>query len=244
MSRLLPMTRFRPRLIDALAGYDRARFMGDVGAGLTVAVVALPLAMAFAIASGLTPQAGLFTAIVAGLLISLLGGIVQARRFNPAEFAWQFANTVGADCYLLTAPAVVDSADTRRALIERCGLDSVLNRVEKMHMALMSVGTMSAMSTSFRFGFFSESERQSLIAANAVGDLLYNFFDANGRIVDHPINGRVMSTPIERLRKVPRRVMISGGLDKVPALIAGMKLAATNVLITNEETAKALLSHA
>ncbi|MBS0303383.1 MAG: sodium-independent anion transporter, partial [Proteobacteria bacterium] len=74
MSRLLPMTRFRPRLIDALAGYDRARFMGDVGAGLTVAVVALPLAMAFAIASGLTPQAGLFTAIVAGLLISLLGG--------------------------------------------------------------------------------------------------------------------------------------------------------------------------
>lgn len=177
-------------------------------------------------------------------VVSLLGGIVQARRFNPAEFAWQFANTVGADCYLLTAPAVVDSADTRRALIERCGLDSVLNRVEKMHMALMSVGTMSAMSTSFRFGFFSESERQSLIAANAVGDLLYNFFDANGRIVDHPINGRVMSTPIERLRKVPRRVMISGGLDKVPALIAGMKLAATNVLITNEETAKALLSHA
>ena len=65
---------FRPRLIDALRGYDRARLSRDIGAGLTVGVVALPLAMAFAIASGLKPEAGLFTAIIAGLLISLLGG--------------------------------------------------------------------------------------------------------------------------------------------------------------------------
>jgi sulfate permease, SulP family len=65
---------FRPRLIDSLHGYNRARFTQDVGAGLTVGVVALPLAMAFAIASGLQPEAGLFTAIIAGFLISALGG--------------------------------------------------------------------------------------------------------------------------------------------------------------------------
>ena len=65
---------FRPRLLDALAGYERARFVKDLAAGLTVAVVALPLAMAFAIASGLKPEAGIFTAIIAGFLISSLGG--------------------------------------------------------------------------------------------------------------------------------------------------------------------------
>ena len=65
---------FRPRLLDALVGYDRARFVKDLAAGLTVAVVALPLAMAFAIASGLKPEAGIFTAIIAGFLISSLGG--------------------------------------------------------------------------------------------------------------------------------------------------------------------------
>jgi SulP family sulfate permease len=65
---------FRPRLIDALRGYERERFARDLGAGLTVGIVALPLAMAFAIASGLKPEAGLWTAIIAGLLISLLGG--------------------------------------------------------------------------------------------------------------------------------------------------------------------------
>ena len=66
--------RFRPRLLDALVGSDRARLVADIGAGLTVAVVALPLAMAFAIASGLKPEAGIFTTIIAGFLVALLGG--------------------------------------------------------------------------------------------------------------------------------------------------------------------------
>ena len=65
---------FRPCLVDALKDYDRPRLLKDIGAGLTVGMVALPLAMAFAIASGLKPEAGLFTAIIAGLLISALGG--------------------------------------------------------------------------------------------------------------------------------------------------------------------------
>ena len=74
---------FRPRLLDALRGYDRARFAADLGAGITVGVVALPLAMAFAIASGVKPEQGLFTAIIAGFLISALGGS-QVQVGGPA----------------------------------------------------------------------------------------------------------------------------------------------------------------
>lgn len=70
----LPLAPFRPRLLDALQGYDRHRLLTDCGAGLTVGIVALPLAMAFAIASGVKPESGLFTAIIAGFLISALGG--------------------------------------------------------------------------------------------------------------------------------------------------------------------------
>ena len=65
---------FRPKLLQTLQGYTRRQFWSDAGAGLTVGVVALPLAMAFAIASGLKPEAGIFTAIIAGFLISALGG--------------------------------------------------------------------------------------------------------------------------------------------------------------------------
>ncbi len=73
MSRLA-FVRFRPRLVQALRGYGARTFQNDLGAGLTVGIVALPLAMAFAIASGLKPEAGLWTAIIGGLIVSLLGG--------------------------------------------------------------------------------------------------------------------------------------------------------------------------
>ena len=70
----IQFARFRPRLLSSMAGYNRERFFKDAGAGLTVGIVALPLAMAFAIASGLKPEAGIWTAIIAGALIASLGG--------------------------------------------------------------------------------------------------------------------------------------------------------------------------
>src|SRR5476649_2740692 len=65
---------FRPKLIDCLRDYSKRNFFSDLTAGITVGIVALPLAMAFGIASGATPQAGIFTAVIAGFLISALGG--------------------------------------------------------------------------------------------------------------------------------------------------------------------------
>src|SRR3954466_8083703 len=63
-----------PKLRGALRHYDRRQAAGDVVAGITVGLVALPLAMAFAISSGLSPQAGIYTAIVSGAIISAFGG--------------------------------------------------------------------------------------------------------------------------------------------------------------------------
>jgi sulfate permease, SulP family len=65
---------FRPKLIDTLRGYNRQQFSRDLMAGIIVGIVALPLAIAFGIASGVSPEKGLITAIIAGLIISALGG--------------------------------------------------------------------------------------------------------------------------------------------------------------------------
>ena len=70
----IPLPPLRPKLLDAVRGYTRAAFTSDLIAGVTVGVVALPLAMAFGIASGVSPQAGIYTAIIGGFLVSLLGG--------------------------------------------------------------------------------------------------------------------------------------------------------------------------
>jgi sulfate permease, SulP family len=68
------LARWRPALLESLKHYTRADLARDLPAGITVGLVALPLAMAFGIASGVTPQAGLYTAIVGGLIVAVLGG--------------------------------------------------------------------------------------------------------------------------------------------------------------------------
>jgi SulP family sulfate permease len=65
---------FQPAIVSAFADYRRADFFADLAAGLTVGIIALPLAIGFGIASGVTPQQGLWTGIVAGVAVALLGG--------------------------------------------------------------------------------------------------------------------------------------------------------------------------
>ncbi len=70
----MKVSRFRPVILDSLKGYNSRTFRADLSAGLTVGIVALPLAIGFAIASGVSPSEGLITAVIAGFLISALGG--------------------------------------------------------------------------------------------------------------------------------------------------------------------------
>ena len=114
---------FQPKIISCLKeGYDLARLRVDAVAGVTVAIVALPLSMAIAIASGASPERGLYTAIIGGFLISLLGG---SRH--------QIGGPAGAFIVLVAA------------IIERHGMDGLL-------LATMMAGVMMVLLGSFRLG--------------------------------------------------------------------------------------------
>ena len=91
-------------------------------------------------------------------VISMLGGIAQARRFNPAEFAWQFAELFEGEGFLVPAPAVVDSPETKLALLERCGLAEIFEMAALVDVALISVGAVSTLTTFYRSGHVSETE--------------------------------------------------------------------------------------
>lgn len=173
-------------------------------------------------------------------VVSLLGGIAAARRFNPAEFAWQFAELFQGDGYLIPAPAIVDSPETKHALLEHCGLAEIFNMADHLDVVLLSVGSMSTITTSYRMGHLTEAERRELVAAGAVGDLLYNFIDEQGRLVDHPVNRRIMSVDLARLRKTAERVLVSGGPEKLQVLRGAIRALRPTVLITDEVTATAL----
>lgn len=175
-------------------------------------------------------------------VISLLGGIAQPRRFNPPEFAWQFAQIFQGEGYLIPAPALVDSQETREALVERCGLKDVFEMADDLDMVLLSIGGIeTASSTSYRVGLIDEAQKRSLIENGAVGDMLFHFYDRNGEIVSDPVHERVMSVSMDKLQKAPVRILTSGGPEKVVALLGAMKLLKPTVFITDEISAAEML---
>ena len=91
------MNSLKPMLLTCLKSYDKSQFIKDVTAGIIVAIIALPLSIALALASGVGPEAGIFTAIVAGFVISALGGSCVQIAGPTAAFATIVAGIVARD---------------------------------------------------------------------------------------------------------------------------------------------------
>jgi DNA-binding transcriptional regulator LsrR (DeoR family) len=174
-------------------------------------------------------------------VVSLVGGITRVSRINPAEFAWQFARAYQADCFLIAAPAIVDSAVTKQSLIERCGLGEVYAFSKSLDAIVVGVGAIAASATINILGLLKPDERAEVMALGGVGDLLCNIFDAQGRLIEHSVNSRVMSVPIDTMASAPIRVIAAGGAQKIDAIAGAIQLTRPTTLITDEVSAAALL---
>ena len=174
-------------------------------------------------------------------VVSLLGGLTRAAQFNPSEFAWRFADRLGAECFMIAAPVYAPDARTREALINHPGMEDVFAHAARLDVALVSVGDVSPNSTLVRHGVITRGEIASLARAGAVGDLLCRFMDAEGRLLDHPLNDRVISVGPDLLRRARRLVLSSGGGDKAVSILAAIRLLKPEVLVTDETVAEALV---
>jgi DNA-binding transcriptional regulator LsrR (DeoR family) len=174
-------------------------------------------------------------------IVSLLGGIVAVRQTNPIDYTWRLASQLGAECYMFLAPLLVDSIATKRALIEECGLKTIYDLAEKLDLAIVSCGDIGPHSTSLSEGFISHQTLMELVDAGCVCDTMFNFLDAEGRSVDHPINQRVMSVDLDTLKKAKHIVLSSGGAHRAKAIRATIRRIGCNTLITDEAAARELL---
>jgi DNA-binding transcriptional regulator LsrR (DeoR family) len=174
-------------------------------------------------------------------VVSLLGGMTHSRAVNPSAVARRIADAFGADCYQLTAPVMVADESVRATLWSEPGLRELLERARRVDLALVSVGDVSEEATLFRQGLLPRSALASLQAAGAVGDVLCHFIDVEGKVVDHPVNRRVVAVDLDDLRRVPKIVVAAGGRRKVAAIRAALKATGAGVLITEEGAARGLL---
>lgn len=191
-SRFVPGLQFRPRLLDVLHGYSRQRLVGDLGAGATVGVVALPLAMAFAIASGLPPQSGLWTAIIGGLLVALLGGSsVQiagpAGAFIVIVYGIVQQHGVGGLLVATTCAGVL------LMLLGALRLGNVVRFVP----VTIVIGFTNGIAVLIALSQLKDAlGLQRLVVARDAGQALYQFFDKKYRAIDR---ARAGAAPAGRL---------------------------------------------
>lgn len=175
-------------------------------------------------------------------VVSLVGGTVEARGSNPLEYSWRVASQFGADCYLFIAPAFVDSPETRRRLIEDCGLDALYRLGRSLDVAVVGVGGLGGPDQSQAATMVSVGELGELAGLGAIADVLCNFLDADGRSVPHRLNDRVMSVPLDDLAKARHVVVASGGAGRAPAIRAAIRRIGCSTLVTDEGAALALLA--
>lgn len=175
-------------------------------------------------------------------VVSLLGGLTRGSAMNPHETATHLAGLVGAQCFYVAAPALTDTQSTRDVLMAQPMLREIFERGARVDLAFLSVGELSPSCTMTRVGLVSPAEVDDLLAAGAVGDLCAHWIDREGHLVDHPLNSRVVALPPEKLRDIPCVVIASGGRAKVQALRGVLKGGMCNVIVTDEQTARAILA--
>lgn len=173
-------------------------------------------------------------------VLAMLGGLTRVSEINPSEFAWRVADRLSAECYMLASPVYAPDKRTRESLVSHPGLAEVFTRAQTLDMAVVSVGDLTPHSVFSEYGLLTRDEIASLEAAGAVGDLLCHFIDADGNVIDHPVNERVVAINPLSLRGTRQIVLASGGWHKLTVIRAALKLLRPTVLIVNELVAERL----
>ncbi len=174
-------------------------------------------------------------------VVSLMGARTRGSGSNTIEVATSIANVLGMECYYLTAPLYCRSAQVLNALLEDDDLALTMERAERVEVALVACGDLSERSSVMQLGIVQEMQAE-LLDCGAVGDVLGCFLDAEGRIVDHPLNRTRVALSPEALRDKPVSILASGGRNKLQILHASLRGGYFNHLVTDEETARALVS--
>jgi len=173
-------------------------------------------------------------------IVSVMGGLSKGSDLNSFEITKRLADQCNAEHSYFTAPLYAGSTQSRDVLITQDVFGRVIAKIRSADALAMAAGDM-AQSLLIRDGIPSEFSVKELIGAGAVGDILGYMLDRDGKQIDHPINTRLIGIDLEDLRSIPDVILAAGGTHKVAIMRAILNLDLVNTLVTDEQTAQALL---
>jgi DNA-binding transcriptional regulator LsrR (DeoR family) len=174
-------------------------------------------------------------------VVATLGSLTRRSSIDAFEAATVVARRLNAECFYMPGPLICDSEEGRNTLLAQPLAREVLERARSADIAVLSLGGLDS-ATIRRVGLVTDEEFADVVAAGAIGNFVGHYIDRNAEVVDHPLNRRVFGIRPNELRAIPRRIMVSGGPTKVPALRAILGAGLVTELVTDQESARELLS--
>jgi DNA-binding transcriptional regulator LsrR (DeoR family) len=171
---------------------------------------------------------------------TLMGSLTRAYGTAPLEVASGFAKKLGAECFYLAAPIYCPTSDSLQMLRTHYGIAEAMRRARSSDIAIISCGDLSERSQLATTQTVAENV-SGLLAAGAVGDVLGVFLDSKGRVIDHPLNERVMALSPTELKEIPHTILASGGAHKVPIIRAILRAGLVKAIVTDEAAATLVL---
>jgi deoxyribonucleoside regulator len=141
---------------------------------------------------------------------------------------------------ILPLPVIFDNQDIKKMVVKDRFIHSILTAAQQGQVALFTVGTTAPDATLFELGYLSKQEIAKL-QKKSVGDIVSQFVDADGQIVDPALTARTVALPIDQLKEKRQAVLIAGGMNKLPAIRAALAGRYANVLVTDTNVALHLI---
>jgi DNA-binding transcriptional regulator LsrR (DeoR family) len=180
-------------------------------------------------------------------VVPLVGGLSATRSLVSAqELVRELADRLGGRYRYLHAPALCTSTAAREALLAEPAIQATLNRAANADLAVVGIGTVGVGSSQQLLDDLRLTRDQlaEFHRAGPVGDLCCQFFGADGRPTNGPVQERVLAVSLSQLRRIPRVVGVVAGRDKAPGVLGALRGNHVNGLITDASLAHALLTTA
>lgn len=174
-------------------------------------------------------------------VVYLKGTVANSTHNNfVVEVTKHFNACYHTQAEILPLPVIFDNQDIKKMVVKDRFIHSILTAAQQAQVALFTVGTTAPDATLFELGYLSKEEITRL-QKESVGDIVSQFVDANGQIVDPALTARTVALPIEQLKKKRQAVLIAGGMAKLPAIRAALAGRYANVLVTDTNVALHLI---
>ncbi len=174
--------------------------------------------------------------------VTLIGGLTASASLNPYTIGEKLASIFEGECYYLYAPAVVENEETRNFYLSERINQKTLELARKARWSIVGIGAVDAQHSIYALtGFIDYHELELIRSKGGVGDILGQFYDIQGNIIDTPLHRRTVALPLEDLRDMQNVIGIAGGKEKVEAILGALRGRYIKILITDEHTAQRIV---